>query len=116
MQANAQTLRPVLAQDRDWIATTTGPIGGPKVVSGRRVHDLTKAVGVLCICRGKPQGVVLWHDHQDVREILALVAEPTGRGIGHRLITAALDDARALGLSKCRSRDNRRQCRCDPFL
>ena len=47
----------------------------------------------------RDRGLILWHDHTETREILALIATPQGTGTGRALLDAALQDARDHGLN-----------------
>jgi len=97
MPVDRSDLRPAGPPDRAWIAEMTKPVGGPIVVSGGALHDLRDRPGLVAL---EHRGLILWHDADNTREILALVAAPQGQGTGLLLLQAATLDAKARGLTR----------------
>ena len=95
----AQAFRRASEQEieRDWRQFT----GGAPVVGLLRQYEASDVHGLVWEDEsGGHRGLVSWRADGERAEIVSVHAEPTGSGIGARLMDAAEDELRRLGVTK----------------
>lgn len=105
-EAPSFSLRPALPADVPAIATLVGPYAQRRILLAKELVAYYEAIQEFLVAvddAGEVIGCgalhVMWQDLGEVRT-LAVESSWRGRGVGHALLTALVDRAMALGLSR----------------
>jgi ribosomal protein S18 acetylase RimI-like enzyme len=92
-------IRPIVAQDRAWLADTIGAaFGSPRLISNEHIiEDASLLDGFAAEVDGRAVGCALFHDVDGDVELVALVSTYRGAGVGSALLEAALERGRRDG-------------------
>lgn len=94
-------IRELEAADRDWVcAFLTRHWGATRFVSRGRLHQADQMPGFQASLSGVPSGLLHYRVAAGELEVVTLLAEPPGHGLGSRLLAAARDKARQLGCGR----------------
>jgi GNAT superfamily N-acetyltransferase len=92
------TVRPVSAEDRDWIVAQVSALwGSDRVVSRGKVHHPAGLPGFIATVDGDPAGLVTYQIEGDACEVVTLHAVIEGVGAGQALLEAVAGVAREAG-------------------
>lgn len=92
--ADEHRIEPYGPADRDTaVRWLTAAFGEPRVVSRGRAHDAADLDGFVAWVGDERRGLATHRDHDDERELVALVCDPERHGTGRALVEAVLADA-----------------------
>jgi ribosomal protein S18 acetylase RimI-like enzyme len=95
------TIRPAAPADAEAIAAVHAAAWGGSVAVGHGVaYDLTTLPTLVAVEGDVMVGVLTYHVDGDALEVVSIDATPARRGVGTRLLDAAAEAARALGLRR----------------
>jgi GNAT superfamily N-acetyltransferase len=93
-------LREFAAGDRAWLEEVSAPVGGTAVVSRGRRWRLQDLPGVVALQRDRRAGFAFWRIDGRTCELVAIAAEPPGRGVGTALLEHVVATARDAGCAR----------------
>lgn len=94
-------VRPVEAEDREWIEKVVEEYWGSSIVVSRgRVHEPTGLQGFVAFKNGFRCGLATYEAVDGVCELVTLNTVLEGEGVGTALVAAVMDAARRAGCSR----------------
>lgn len=96
------TIRPIEAEDWDWVLQNSEPVGGPKVVSGGFLHRLVDHPAIIAESEGQRIGYAVYRPGTVRWEILAILSITPRAGTGSALLNEIETMAKAAGAAQVR--------------